>query len=254
MTISVDPRWLLAWLLAFVRAGAWLAVVPPFSNRRVIPAPALVGVAGALALLAAGHIPPGAVPTDTPGLIGAVVLQAFTGLVLGLPIMILLSAVASAGGMVDLFGGINLPPSLDPLSQNQTPLMGQLYEQVALVLLFVSDGELLIVHGFVASFGANGLALTSTARLASLFTGDLATCFLAGLEMAAPIILVLFATQVVLALLAKAAPQMNVWLLGFPLQVLLSLVLVAVGITVLPGYLSNIVGRALQDMGALLGA
>lgn len=254
MTIAVDPLWLIAWLLGFVRAGAWLAIVPPFSNRRVIPAPALVGVAGALALLAAPRIPPGAVPTDTAGLIGAVVLQAFTGLVLGLPVLMLLSAFASAGGMVDLFGGINLPPSLDPLSQNQTPLLGQLYEQVALALLFVSGGELLIVHGFEASFGTQGLTLTSTARLAALFTGDLATCFVAGLEMAAPIILVLFATQVVLALLAKAAPQMNVWMLGFPLQVLLSLALVGVGITVLPGYLNNIVGRVLQDMGALLGA
>lgn len=252
MSISVDPLWLIAWLLAFVRAAAWLAIVPPFSNRRAIPAPALIGIAGGLALLVAGRIPPSAVPTDSAGLIGAVVLQAFTGLILGLPVMILLSAVTSAGGLVDLFGGIMLPPSLDPLSGAQTQLMGQLYEQIALVLLFVSDGEMLIVHGFIASFGTNGLTLTSVSRVASLFTGDLATFFLAAIEMTAPIILVLFATQIVLALLAKAAPQMNVWILGFPLQIMLSLLLVGVGVTVLPGYLSNIVGRILQDMGALL--
>ncbi len=254
MSFSVDPLWLIALLLAFVRAAAWLVVVPPFSNRRVIPSIALVAVAGGLAVLAAPHMDHHALPTDTAGLIGAVVLQAFTGIVLGLPMLILFSAVGAAGGLIDQFGGINLPPSLDPLSENQTPIIGQLYEQVAMALLFISNGELLVVRGFVASFGAHGLTLTSTARLANMFTGDLATFFVASLEMAAPLIIVLFATQVALALLAKAAPQMNVWMLGFPLQVLLSLVLVTVGVKVLPGYLANIVSRVLADMGALVGA
>ena len=56
------------------------------------------------------------IPTDTAGLIGAVVLQVFTGAALGLSVQILLSAVTAAGSMVDLFGGIDLPPSVDPLS------------------------------------------------------------------------------------------------------------------------------------------
>ncbi len=248
MTLDVNPIWLLAFLLVFVRALAWLAVVPPFSNRRVIPIPLLVGIAGGLAILAAPSIPASAVPTDTPGMIGSLLVQVFTGVALGLSIQILLTAVTSAGGLLDLFGGINLPPALDPLSENQVPLFGQLYEQVALVLLFVTNGEMMLVRAFTESFGKHAVTLRASGFLSNLFTADLATYFVATFEIAAPLIAVLFATQVGLALLAKAAPQLNVWILGFPIQAMMSLAFVAIGIRVLPGYLASILDRISQDM------
>ena len=76
---------------------------------------------------------------------------------------------------MDLFGGLNLPPSEDPLSQNQMPLIGQFDEQLAVVLLFVSNGELLLIRGFETSFLGPGLSLSASSRLASVVTADLAT-------------------------------------------------------------------------------
>ena len=253
MHVAVNPVWLLAFLLAFVRALAWLVVVPPFSNARTVPRTALLGVAGGLAILAVPQIEHGGVPVSTAGLVGAIVLQILTGGAMGLSVLMLLSAVGAAGGLVDMFGGINPPPSVDPLSENQTPVIGQFYEQVAMVLLFVSNGELLLVRGFETSFGAAGLTLSSSAQASNVLSADLATFFTATLEIAAPLIVVLFATQISLAMLAKAAPLINVWVLGFPIQALMSLVFVAIGIRVLPGYVSNLVSRALQDTGVLLG-
>jgi flagellar biosynthesis protein FliR len=252
VSFSVNEQWLLAFFLALVRAGSWLAIVPPFSNRKVVPPVVLLGVAAGLALLAAPVVQHQHLPTDTAGLVGAVVLQAVTGAALGLSVLILVSAVSSAGSLIDLFGGINLPPSLDPLSENQTPLLGQFYEQVAIVLLFVTNGELLLVKGFETSFDAAGLTLSSSGHTAAVLTGDLATFFTATLEIVAPIVVVLFTAQVGLAMLAKAAPQVNVWWLGFPVQALLSLLLVAFGIRVLPTYLDHIIVRALQDGASLL--
>ena len=253
MSFHVDPVWLLAFLLAFTRALAWLVVVPPFANARTIPRTALLGIACGLGMLAVPQIVHTPIPTDTGGLVGAVVLQIFTGAALGLCVRILLSAVTAAGGMVDLFGGINPPPAVDPLSENQTPIIGQFYEQVAMVLLFVSNGELLLIRGFETSFGAAGLTLSSSAQAANVLTADLATFFTATLEIAAPLIVVLFATQISLAMLAKSAPLINVWILGFPIQALMSFVFVAIGIKVLPGYLDNLVSRAVSDGAALLG-
>jgi flagellar biosynthetic protein FliR len=252
VNLNVDPEWLLAFFLAFIRALAWLVVVPPFSNRQTVPRIALIGIAGGLGILAVPQIAHTHIPTDTAGLIGAIVLQIFTGAALGLCVLVLISAITAAGGLIDLFGGLNLPPAVDPLSENQTPMIGQFYEQVAMVLLFVSNGELLLVRGFETSFGAAGLTLSSTATATNVLTADLATFFTATLEIAAPLIVVLFATQISLAMLSKAAPQMNVWILGFPIQALMSLLFVAIGIKVLPGYLNNLVARALQDGGVLL--
>ncbi len=252
MSVSLDPVWLLGFLLVFVRALAWMAVVPPFSNRATTPRTVLIGFAGGLAILAVHQVPQSAIPTDTAGLVGSLVMQILSGLILGLPVQILLSAISSAGSMVDLFGGLNLPPSIDPLSAQQTPIIGQLYEQVGMVLLFVTNGEMLLVKGFALSLGKGAITLNTSALSAGVVSADVATFFTATLEIAAPLVAVLFAAQIGLALLSKAAPQMNVWLLGFPIQVILSLVFVAIGLQVLPGYLSNILGRISTDMALLV--
>lgn len=253
MSVNLDPVWLLSFMLVFVRALAWLVVVPPFSNRGIVPRPALIGIAAALGILASHQVPASAIPTDTAGLIGGLVLQIFSGVMLGLPVAILLNAVSSAGGLIDLFGGLNLPPSIDPLSLNQTPIFGQLYEQVAMVLLFITNGEMLLVHGFALSLGKGAIMLGPSGFASNVLISDLATYFTATLQIAAPLVAVLFATQIGLALLAKAAPQLNVWLLGFPLQALMSLLFVAVGVRVIPGYLANLLGRIGQDWTALVG-
>jgi flagellar biosynthetic protein FliR len=252
LSLQLDPVFLLAFFLVFVRALAWMAVVPPFSNRNIVPIPALIGIAGGLGILAANQVPASAVPTDTAGLIAAIVLQIFSGIMLGMPVMILLSSISSAGSLVDLFGGLNLPASIDPMSLSQTPILGQLYEQVGIVLLFVTNGEMLIVHGFAVSLGRNAVMLSPSGFGANVLVADLATYFTATLEIAAPLLAVLFATQIALALLARSAPQLNVWLLGFPIQATMSLIFVAIGIRVLPGFLVNIVGRVGQDMTALV--
>ena len=253
MTVDVSATWLLAFLLATVRAGAWLVVVPPFSSRQTMPPVALVGVAAGFGILSAPLLQAQGVPTTTPGLIGAIVVQVFTGVALGMVVSILVSTAAAAGGMVDMFGSINPPPSMDPLSENQLPLFGQLYNQVAILSLFVSNGELLLVRGFEMSFATHGLVLGSSQGVATTLVGDLSTFFTAALEIAAPIVVVLFAVQVALALVAKAAPQLNAWWLGLPVQILLSLLLSAVAIRVLPAYMSNLVDRVLQDTRLLLG-
>ncbi len=254
MSLDLDPVFLLGFFLVFVRALAWLAVVPPFNNRAVVPRPALIGIAAGLGLLAEHQIPAAAVPTDTSSLLGAIVLQVFSGVMLGLPIQILISAIASAGSLIDMFGGLNLPPAIDPLSLNQFPIIGLLYEQVGMVLLFITNGEMLLVHGFVMSLGHHAVMLSPSGFAPGVLVADLSTFFVASLEIAAPLIAVLFATQIGLALLAKAAPQLNVWVLGFPIQATMSMAFIAIGLHVLPGYLGNIIDRIGQDMTALVNA
>ncbi len=87
-------------------------------------------------------------------------------------------------------------------------------------LLFTSGAAIVIVEGFVKSFQAVGTSLprTTPGSLAQTVTGDVVTFFAAAVEIAAPVIVVLFCTQILLALLAKAAPQINVFVFGMPLQ------------------------------------
>jgi flagellar biosynthesis protein FliR len=251
MSIDLNALGLIAFLLAMVRAGAWMIAMPAFSDTKVVPPMAIAAVSAGLAFLAAPEIPHSAIPTTMPGFIGAIVLQAVTGFAMGFVVNLVLQSFTAAGGLVDIAGGLNLPGAIDPLGLNQTPMIGQFYEQVALVLLFATGGYLEIIAGFMHSFTLQGFSLTSTSTIATVVVADLSTLFASALEMAGPILLVLFAAQVCLAVLSRAAPQVNVWLLGMPLQVFLSLVLVAIGVAVFPSFLSAAVERSIQDAGVL---
>ncbi len=248
----IEGRDLIAFLIALARMGAFVIVAPPFNTQGVIPYQGRVLLAVALAMPATGIVAAGVLPTTTPELIGTIALQAVTGFAFGFVVLVLFSAFSTAGALGDLFGGIVLPPSLDPLSQNQVPLVGQLFEQVALVLLFVTNGEFIVLRGLLLSFSATGLGLQASGGLAHGMAASLETLFVSALEIATPLLVVLFAAQVVLALLAKAAPQMNVFLLGFPLQVLATILMVALAIQVLPSAVDRIVERILVDFGDLI--
>ncbi|MCL4434238.1 MAG: flagellar biosynthetic protein FliR [Actinobacteria bacterium] len=253
MQISLDAPWLIAFFLALVRASAWLMMVPPFSVSAVLPPQGVVGIAAGLAFLEAPRlVAAGGMPMDTASFIGAVVIQVLTGVALGFVVRTLISAISAAGSFASLFGGLALPPSMNVLENTQTLLFGQFYEMIAILLLFASNGEMLLVKGFMTSFNAPGLGLSASGQMAAVATSEVATFFVASLEIAAPILAVLFVAQVVIALMAKAAPQVNAWWLGLPLQVMLSLMLVAVGIRTMPAYLAQIVERSLSGMASLL--
>lgn len=247
MTISVNYIWLVAFLLVLARTIAWLMTFPPFSNKAVIPPTVTIAIAAGLSVLVAPMMPASSIPSDTVGIIGDLVFQVISGAALGFVVNLLLSTVTTAGGMLDLLGGLNLPPAIDPLNLQQTPLLGQFYEQLMVILLFVSGGYLYMIDGFIRSFQLPGYTLGSSNRVALVLVADLSTYFVSALEIAAPIVVVLFATQVVLGLLSKAAPQINVWILGMPLQIFLSLILVSVAIGTLPGFIGNILSRIIGD-------
>ena len=247
MQIDLGAPWLIAFFLVLARALAWMSVVTPFSNRSSVPRVVTIGIGAGLAMLVAPQLERAPVPTGTAELVGALVLQIGTGLALGFVVQMLLSAVAAAGTLLDLAGGLTLPPSMDPLSGAQLPIMSQFYEQVVVLVLFTSNGYLLMVAGFVRSFGAPGLGLRVSGIAASVVLSDLEVFFTSAIEIAAPVMVVLFAAQMVLALLSKAAPSTNVWLLGFPLQVFLVLVLVAITLTAVPDDVANLLARGLGD-------
>lgn len=253
MSIPLNYFWLASFLIVLARSVAWLLSFPPFSSRAVIPPMATIGVAAGLSILIAPTIPASSIPTTTNALIGDLVFQVLTGIALGFVVNVLLSTVAAAGGMLDLIGGLNLPTSIDPLGLEQAPILGQFYEQIMIVLLLMSGGFLYMIRGFMRSFTMSGFTLGSSNRVALVLIDDLSTFFVSALEIASPVLVVLFATQIVLGMLSKAAPQINVWIMGMPLQIFLSLIMVAIAVNSLPGFIENILARIIADTAHLFG-
>lgn len=253
MTVQISAAALIAFLLVFARALGWLLVVTPFSSRRTIPTIVTVAIGAGMAFMVAPSLEHKPLPLTTPSLLGALALQVMTGLAIGFVIQLFIAAASAAGTLIDQMGGLRLQASMNPLSTTRTPLMGQFYQQAVVLLLFASGGYIYMVRGFAESFTGPGFSLVATRSIGTTITTDLGVFFVAALEIAGPIMVVLFATQIVLALVSKAAPQTNVWFLGMPIQIFLTLVLVAIGIAAMPNEVVNLLTRGLGDASRLFG-
>jgi flagellar biosynthetic protein FliR len=252
MTLSLSTDLVLGFVLAVVRASAWLAVSPPF-NTRMIPVQAKIAFAVALAIPVTPQVAATAPSPELGPLIVATLLQVGAGLVLGFVTQLVFAAVQAAGELVDLFAGFTIAATYDPFTNANQAVFGRLYQLLAVAILFAIDGHLMLVRGFLDSFAATPSGAPDFGSLSDLLIDSLGMFFLAALEIAAPILGALFLTEVALGLLSKAAPQMNVFTLGFPVKILLSLLLVGLTLPHLPSVVDNLIRAAVRSGTAAMG-
>ena len=239
MTIELSPALLSGYLLALARAGAWVFIVPPFGTR-TLPMAVKAGLAAALALAVGPRLEAQAVPLEVGPLASAAVLQVGAGLALGFIGVLFFSAVSMAGGLIDLFSGFSSAQMFDPNTNAANSLFGRFYSVLGTTLLFAIDGHLLLTRGFLTSFDAAPLTSLNVADLAEVLTAGAGSFFLAAVEIAAPLLAALFLAEVAMGLLARAAPHMNVFLLGLPIKILVTLFLAGIAIPLLPDAVSGL--------------
>ncbi|MBN9239760.1 MAG: flagellar biosynthetic protein FliR [Micrococcales bacterium 70-64] len=238
-------------MLAGVRLTAFLVIAPPFSFAG-IPAriKAMLGIG--LAIAVAPRVTQGYTTLDTGPFLVAIVMQLIVGLFLGFLVMMAFSAVQSAGNLIDLFGGFQLAQAFDPQSLVNGAQFTRLFHMAALALLFSTDGYQLILAGLMRSFDAIPVNLTlSAAPNPEILVTAFSQLFLSALQIAGPMIIVLFLADVGLGLLTRVAPAINAFALGFPLKILITVVFAGVVFLALPRVVSAITQDVLQ---AMLGA
>lgn len=245
MNWNVPIAEMLAILLGAARTGAWLAVAPPFNSRLIpVPVKALLSIGLTLPLMPYLR---GTVPSlETSALLGSVVLQVFIGMTLGFITLLLFAAIQAAGDILDFFGSFTLAQAFDPMSQSQSSVFGRFYNLVAVTILFAGEGHMLILRGFLQSFRTmplnTGLSLQTLSRL--LLSG-MSEMFVAALQIAGPIVAVLFLTDMAFGLLNRVAPALNAFQLGFPAKILLVVLLSGLAITTLPNALETLVDKSI---------
>jgi len=254
MSLSQDQ--LIGFLLVMVRVGSFMWIAPPF-NGRTIPALVRVPLAAALSLpLTANAInaASGGIPTDTPAIIGAVVLQVVIGVALGAVVFTAFSAVQAAGSLIDLAGGFQLSQAYDPMLNQQNSVMGRLFQMLTAVLLLVSGAYALILRGMAHTFDALPLGVGLDLGLsAKVMTNDLSTMFIATLQIAGPLVGVMLIADISLGLMNKIAPALNAFSLGFPLKIGLTLLLVGFTLPLLSPVMTGLTEQAVFAMRRLTG-
>jgi flagellar biosynthetic protein FliR len=245
VTLSLPLGALESLMLVGVRIVAFLVVAPPFSHRG-IPATVKVMLAIGLALAVAPRVAT-TVPASTGEYVVLLVGEAMIGVGLGFLVAVVFSAVQSAGSLIDLMGGFSLAQGFDPMTQVNGAQFARLYQLTAVVILFVSDGYQMVISGLVRTFDALPLgASLDLSKLGDALTTSVTGMFLATLQIAGPLVVVLFLADVGLGLLTRVAPALNAFALGFPLKILLTLSLASLTYLALPRIIENLTGRSLD--------
>ena len=251
MEVAVPASTLIAFLLAVVRVSAWVAVSPPF-NSRAVPTLVKVALALALAMPVAPRLAAQAPEPELFPLVRAVFFQIVVGLMLGFVAQLLFSAVQAAGELLDLASGFTLASLYDPLSNVTSSMFGRLSQLVAVTLLFALNGHLLLVRGLLTSFEVLPLHPVSVGALAGMVTANVGRFFVAALEIAAPVMAVLFLAELALGLVGRAVPTLNVFSMSFPLKILLTLSLAGTATALLPGAVTALLERVSHEWVSLL--
>jgi len=253
MNWNVPIADLLAILLGAARTGAWLMISPPFNSRFIpgtVKALLSVGLTLPLAPYLRGTIP----SLETADIVACAALQVFVGAALGFITALLFAALQAAGDLLDLFGGFTLAMGYDPLSLNQSSVFGRFYNLVAVTILFATDGHMVILRGFLQSFRTMPLNLSfDLATFSQLLLRGMGEMFLAALQIAGPLVVVLFLTDVAFGLLNRVAPALNAFQLGFPAKIFLLLTLSGIAITNLPPVIESLVDRSVTAVLELTG-
>jgi flagellar biosynthetic protein FliR len=244
---------MIAIMLGAVRAGAWMLISPPF-NSRLIPGPVKALLSIGFALPVAPQLKASLPSIETPDIIASALLQFFVGAALGFITLMMFSALQAAGDMLDVFGGFTLAQAYDPLSMVQSSIFGRFYNLVAVTLLFATNGHELILRGFMQTYQTLPLnASFSMGTLNALLIKGMGELFVASLQIAGPLIAVLFLTDVAFGLLNRVAPALNAFQLGFPAKIFLVLTLSGTAVALLPGTLASIVNKAVSAVLQLTG-
>lgn len=218
---------LVGFVLVLARVGGIFIFAPVFSSRLIPPrAKLVVGGAVSLALvpLATGGK---TLPTDplTVGVLFA--KEAIVGLGFALAIGVIVGAVQAGASLLDTLVGFSFGALVDPMSNQQSAVLGQFYSVFTLMVFLTIGGEQLVFAGLGKSYQVLPIGeVPSLAALGRLATDGAGDVMVIGLQIAAPVIIALLLVEAGLALVARAVPQMNVFVVGMPAKILTGLAVV----------------------------
>ena len=245
-------------MLAGVRIAAFLVIAPPFSHG-AIPGTIKAMLAGGLGLAVApralqasadaGLVSGESMASGTAVFVGELLMQAVIGAGLGFVVSLVFAAVQSAGAAIDMFGGFQMAAAFDPMSLTNGAQWSRLYHFTTIVLLFASDAYQVVLAGLARTFDALPLgASLDLAVLGHTLATGMSELFLASLQIAGPLIAVLFLADAGLGLLTRVAPALNAFALGFPLKILLTLMLGVTAYLAMPGIVATLTETGVTSM------
>jgi len=229
--LQFDPSQFLGFFVIFTRMSGLMLSAPVLGDGNI---PMLVRVlfTYVLSLLFFPVVAAPQVGPD-PGLLPLTLLlmsELGVGLLMGFAARILFEGVQLAGEVIGFQMGLGIAHVVDPTSQLQIPLIGQVQSVFALFLFVVLDGHHMLIRALAGSYEVLGVGAVNWGEPAlQFYSGLLGRLFFIGLQIGAPLTVALLAANFAMGLIARSVPQVNIFIVGFPFTIGLGLLFLALG-------------------------
>lgn len=257
--ITLSSAQIDAWLGLFVfpltRILGLLAAAPVFNNAALPMRVRLVmGLAVTLALSPALPPPPPLAPGSWLGLL-VIAEQLLIGVLMGFALRIAMAALDVTGELIGLQMGLSFATFFDPSSSGLTPVMTQFLGFLTAMIFLAMNGHLLLLSVLAESFTLLPVSLTPfhAAALSSLLNSA-AMMFSLGVLLALPLITALLVTNIALGVLARVAPTLNLFAVGFPVTLALGFFVLMLSLPYLGAAMEGVFNRGFEALGMLLRA
>jgi flagellar biosynthetic protein FliR len=227
--------WLHMTLMASIRLTLGLAMTPLFSAfgvpalARIILVLAFAGLAASLSLDSGAA----ALPHDMAGVARVAGGEVAIGLLMAVGVHTAFAAFAVAGRMMDIQMGFSMGAALDPVSKGHSAVMTSSMNMLAVLLFFVSEAHQLLLSAFFKTFElmpvGHALGIEGWLPVAQ----GAGVMFSLGFAVASPVVVALLLADVVVAVVSRNLPQMNVMFLSIPIKVLLGLAVAVASVRLL---------------------
>ncbi|MBD7936710.1 MULTISPECIES: flagellar biosynthetic protein FliR [Cytobacillus] len=235
-----------SFLLVFVRITSFFVMMPIFSYRNV-PNTMKVGLGFFIAWIMVFTLDLPLLEIDNM-YIFLILKEALVGLFIGFLAYLLLSAIQTAGGFIDFQMGFALANVIDPQTGAQSPLTGQYLYIISLLFLLSVNGHHLLLDGIFYSYQYVPLdqpwIAFGDASMAEYMVKAFSRMFVIAFQMAIPVVSCLFLVDVALGILARTFPQLNVFVVGLPLKIGVSYII----LFIVMGVMMLVVSKLFEEM------
>ncbi|MES2150421.1 MAG: flagellar biosynthetic protein FliR [Pseudomonadota bacterium] len=255
LTSAEMNTWIAALLWPLTRILGLIAAAPLFGNSSV-PVSVKVALGVILATIMTPAIPalPAADPLSMAGML-ILLQEMLIGLAMGFAMRIVFAAVEMAGEVSSLTMGLGFATFFDPQSSGRSSAISQFLALIATMVFLAANAHLVLLEALAESFITMPV---SAAPMAAGAPFELVKwggrIFSAGLQLSLPIVAALLITNVALGILTRAAPQLNIFGIGFSVSLGVGLLVISLVMPYLGGPIVNLINQGIEASRAVARA
>jgi len=159
-------------------------------------------------------------------------IEFLIGILIGFLAFMYFSALYLAGTIIDTQMGFGMVNVFDPQTNTQIPVMGNFYNNLISLIFIITNGHHLLLRALVDSFGIFpiGTSLLIGDRAVEKMVYILMEFFILAVKFSAPVMVAILLANILLGILARTMPQMNVFIVGLPLKIAVGMLTVIVSL------------------------